>query len=143
MIDFVWDSTPWVEEFRTEDKCIEEMTSVYEIYKLDTDMVFYKEAVLEKDYSWAAIHYWCNKHKKSQALSKVINKLKDLHETRIIKRWLLKTHSEGITKMVLQNVHNWEDKKVMENMNKEVPLTKEELDDLNSVLDDNDQESKD
>jgi hypothetical protein len=45
--------------------------------------------------------------------------------------------------MVLQNVHNWEDKKVMENMNKEVPLTKEELDDLNSVLDDNDQESKD
>lgn len=128
MSQYIRDSRWGPDEFkRTKEYCLQEAQDIYETYKNNEQMVFFKETITDKDYSRWAMMEWCKKYKDCQELSGFFNKLKDLHETRLVKRGLLKEHSEGITKMVLQNVHNWESKQTLDTIVRESDPLKDKL----------------
>lgn len=132
------DSKGWPDVQRTEQETIKQMTNVYETYKNNKDMIFYKEAVLDFDFTRKALYHAYDHHKDSQELRDVMDKLKEIHEVRNAKWWLEWRLKEGMVKMVLTNWHWREDKKVTENTNKNTEvISKEEQDMIEKALEEN------
>jgi len=99
-------------------------------------MVFYKEAVSDETFTRKAL-YCAYEHHDSQELRDVMDKFREVHESRVASWWLKWNYKEGMTKMVLTNWHWREDKKTTENTNKEiVQPTEQELEDISTILDD-------
>jgi hypothetical protein len=58
------------------------MTDIYETYKNDEDMIFYKEAVLEYEFTWNAIYKAYEHYRDSQELRQIMDKFREIHEVR-------------------------------------------------------------
>lgn len=136
MWQWFWDSKGWPDVKRTLEETKRTLKRVYERYRDSDDMVFYKEAMIPEEYTRKAL-YCAYEHHDCQELRDIMDKFAEVHESRVSSWWLKWQFKEGMTKLVLINGHWREDKKTTENKTEIVGITKEQEEEIDSVLDEN------
>lgn len=142
MSQHIRDSTSWPDEKWTEEFCLKEAQDFHDKYMWDENITFYKRAISDKPYCRDSFATWCAKHKECQEIASLFRKVKDEHETRLAEKGLDKSHSEGITKMILQNVHWWQDKKIIDQTTRDANPLKDRMDEIDKEAALKDKEEK-
>lgn len=118
----------------TEEKALKVGNELLKWLKSEEEHIFFDEFLyIEEDYYPMLVTYLKNKF---TAFSYLLQRAKKIQETKLMKYGVMDKLNASMTKFALINNHNWADKSEVKttNINKEVPLTTEELNEFNSLL---------